>query len=66
MKNFSSQSLHSHITLVPEALCEEKSLRDERNERDERDEPLDTSVANPTSTLDYRFRIWISHVIGHL
>jgi hypothetical protein len=34
-------------TLVPEALCEEKETRGEK------EEPLVTSVANPTSTLDY-------------
>jgi hypothetical protein len=34
-------------TLVPEALCEVKVTRGEK------EEPLVTSVANPTSTLDY-------------
>jgi hypothetical protein len=34
-------------TLVPEALCEAKETRGEK------EEPLVTSVANPTSTLDY-------------
>jgi hypothetical protein len=34
------------ITLVPEALCEAKETIGEK------EEPLVTSVANPTSTLD--------------
>jgi hypothetical protein len=37
--------------VVPEALCEAKETRGEK------EEPLVTSVAIPTSTLDYRFRI---------
>jgi hypothetical protein len=35
-----------NITLVPEAHCEAKETRGEK------EEPLVTSVANPTSTLD--------------
>jgi hypothetical protein len=34
------------FTLVPEALCEAKLTRGKK------EEPLVTSVANPTSTLD--------------
>jgi hypothetical protein len=34
------------VTRVPEALCEAKEMRGEK------EEPLVTSVANPTSTLD--------------
>jgi hypothetical protein len=39
-------NLNKLDTLVPEALCEAKETRGEK------EEPLVTSVANPTSTLD--------------